>query len=389
MPMVVKKAATSRLPAAAMCVISFSVIAFAGTGSPTPDSGAVTVADFAGRKVSFNRPVKRIVMIRSRDIYEVSLLLEDELPEKLVAWGPDIQTADRDAYDKFVRRYPGLADVPVLGSIFDDAVSAEKVLALRPDLVIVETFMAERGYKSIDRMQRAGLPLLFLDFEHDPFECPQKSIELLGRVLGRERRAEEINAFVNTELDKVFSRLDKLKGEPPKVYFESGSSGPAAYGATYGYNVEKPIAWGTVMHRLRCRNIADGVAPAMGAISPEFLLMADPDVIVITGASWDRTDCVRLGYGGDADDAREKLRAFTRRPGWDGLKAVRSGRIYSIFHGLCMHTIDFAACQQLAKWFYPEDFADLNPEAALKEFHERFMPVDYSGAWMIALKEQP
>ena len=353
--------------------------------------GKITVTDMAGRVVSFHKPVQRIVLIRSRDIYEVSLLLGDEVASKIVGWGPDIQTADKDAYRKFVERYPGLAKLPVLGAIFDDAVNIEAVLALKPDLVILDTVMAERGYKSVDRMEQAGLPLLFLDLSHDPFHDPERSLLLLGKVLGKEDRAAEIVAFVNAELDRVFSRLPGITTHPPVVYLEAGSLGAKQYGSTYGFDPKQKLAsWGTFLDRLHCRNIAAGVVPSMGPISPEYLLKTNPEVIVITGANWPAlSDSMHLGYYTDAGEARDLLRAFTTRPGWDGLSAVKNHRVYSLFHGFAMHLTNFAAVQQLAKWLYPETFADLDPEGGLREFHRRFMPVSYSGVWMVSLAEGP
>ena len=47
--------------------------------------------------------------------------------------------------------------------------------------------------------------------------------------------------------------------------------------------------------------------------------------------------------------------------------------------------MSFAAAQQLAKWLYPEEFKELNPEERLHEFHLKFMPVEMSGTWMVSL----
>ena len=42
------------------------------------------------------------------------------------------------------------------------------------------------------------------------------------------------------------------------------------------------------------------------------------------------------------------------------------------------------AVQQLAKWLHPELFEDLDPNATMKELHERFLPIDYeTGYWIL------
>ena len=44
------------------------------------------------------------------------------------------------------------------------------------------------------------------------------------------------------------------------------------------------------------------------------------------------------------------------------------------------------AIQQLAKWFHPDLFADLDPDAAFRELHERFLPVPYESGYFVSLK---
>ncbi len=36
----------------------------------------------------------------------------------------------------------------------------------------------------------------------------------------------------------------------------------------------------------------------------------------------------------------------------------------------------------MAKWFYPEEFKDVDPNVALKEYHDKFMPIDYTGTFL-------
>ncbi|MCE5276932.1 MAG: ABC transporter substrate-binding protein [Planctomycetaceae bacterium] len=354
---------------------------------PSAAGPTVTLTDLAGRSVTLPARIERIVLIRSRDIYSLSMLLGDEVETKIVAWGPDVQTSDKDAYAKYLHRYPRLGQIPLLGSVFSDAVSVEAVLALKPDLVVGDVFMIERGYKCIEKLQQAAVPIVFTDQSSDPYSGPQRSIAMLGRALGKESRAREIVAFMNQELEKVLSRLGTIKPGGPSVYIESGHLGPSQYGNSYGSDSSgKSTAWGMALSRLPCRNIALGVAPAMGPISAEHLLKSDPDVIVITGANWPAAaDTMHLGYSTSPGEARKLLEGFTRRPGWEHLSAVRNRRVYTVFHGFVMHPTFYACVQQMAKWFYPQTFADLDPAASLGEFHKRFMPFECSGTWMLEL----
>ena len=46
---------------------------------------------------------------------------------------------------------------------------------------------------------------------------------------------------------------------------------------------------------------------------------------------------------------------------------------------------DAAVFEYLAKTFYPEEFKDVDPEATLKEFYDKFLPYSYGGIWFMHL----
>jgi len=97
---------------------------------------------------------------------------------------------------------------------------------------------------------------------------------------------------------------------------------------------------------------------------------------------------MRLGYIANPEESKDLLMNFTKRPGWENLNAVKNNRVYSINHGLSRDIWDFVPIQYLAKTFYPDEFKDLDPLESFKEFHKRFLPVEYSGVWMMSLKER-
>ena len=77
-----------------------------------------------------------------------------------------------------------------------------------------------------------------------------------------------------------------------------------------------------------------------------------------------------------------KVRHPSHKP---DLEAVKNGNFHVIFHQFYNSPYHFIAIQQLAKWFYPEDFEDLDPQATFAELHERFLPFGVSGTfWMSA-----
>lgn len=107
---------------------------------------------------------------------------------------------------------------------------------------------------------------------------------------------------------------------------------------------------------------------------------------MIMGSYWPKKPTsMRLGFESDEAASQQLLQAFTTREGWDKLKAVKNKQVYSAHHGLPREVYDCVVFEYLAKTYYPEEFTDIDPEATLKEFYEKFLPFSYGGTWFMHL----
>ncbi|WP_437201258.1 ABC transporter substrate-binding protein [Planctomicrobium sp. SH664] len=357
-------------------------------GKHLSDGNSRQVTDLAGRQVNVPQEVHRVVLMRGMGLYDLSALLGDETADRLVGWDSSLQSNDRDAYERFTERFPRLKEIPLLGDSLRNGVSAEAILALQPDLIIGGTYMLGQT-QALEQLERAGVPIVYLSSD-DPLRDPQASLLLLGEVFHRLERAREIVDWVNRELATVLEPMQQLTGPVCSIYVEAGNFGAEKYGNTFGSNQQQQrVHWGSLLHQLRCDNIGENVSGpfGMGVIQPEYLLTRDPEVIVITGACWTAIpESLHLGYGADRTTAVHRLSRFADRPGWSDLRAVQTGRLYGLNTRLGSHIMSFVAVQQLAQWLYPAAFPGINPQRSLQEFHERFMPIPFSGQWMVELK---
>lgn len=342
-----------------------------------------TIIDLVGYEVNITNDINRIILPRSKDIYSLMALLGDELPEKLVAWGPDLKSDDHALYDELITKYPKLKSLPVTGSIYSDSIDVEQLINLNPDLIIMDKFMIDNGYKFVDIMKRLNLPMVFLDGSSNPLEGPQKGILLLGKILGKKEKADRIIDYITFHLDSVFNIIDYSK-KGPSVYLEQGYLGPETYSDTYNSG-NGSVSWGVILKSLNVNNIADGVITGQTPISPEHILVTDPEYIVITGQGWKNPESHKLGYKVDAKISHNSLSSYKFRPGWDKLQAVRDNNIISVFHN-SSSILTFAAVQHLSKTFYPDRLIYIDPEKTLHDFFERFMPIPFKGTWVYSLK---
>jgi iron complex transport system substrate-binding protein len=127
------------------------------------------------------------------------------------------------------------------------------------------------------------------------------------------------------------------------------------------------------------------------SLSMEGVIDADPDHVIGTGANWaeakPEVSSTLLGYEGDPAVNAEKIAALAARPGFAELRAVKDGNYHSIYHQFYNSPYHFVAIQQIAKWLYPEDFENLDPQETFERLHDEFMPYEASGQfWLRADK---
>ena len=370
---------------AVICVVVVGAVLgayFIATPAPQIEQkqSEITVTDLAGRTVTIDKPVERVVITFN---FEEYLAVEGgENPfKKIVGWTRGYWEGRRQwTWEKYKKASPEIEDIPDVGYIYKGTFSAEKVISLEPDIVIMTAYDYERARDDISKLEQAGIPVVLIDYHTETLETHTKSTLMLGKVLGKEERAQEIVEFYTEQVNKVYYRMDEIEGKPkPKVYIEGGYERWRVY--------DKTTMFGAIADKLGAINIAE---EGTKTISPEQVLTANPDVIIITGAYWTKYKypTPRLGYFADAEESRELLKQIIDRPGWDALNATKNHRVYCIHHGSSRHIYDFFVDQYFAKCLYPDEFEDLDPEANWKEFHERFLPVDYSGVWMLSLEEE-
>ena len=70
-----------------------------------------------------------------------------------------------------------------------------------------------------------------------------------------------------------------------------------------------------------------------------------------------------------------------------GIQAVDNDNFHAIWHQFYNSPYYFVAVQKMAKWFHPDLFADIDPEATFKELHERFLPLDYQPGYFISISD--
>jgi iron complex transport system substrate-binding protein len=367
--------------AAALSLALFSGVANAGE--------MVKIKDITGREVSVNVPVERVILGEGRQIYFTGALDTEHPFKRIVGWRDDFQKADLDGYNIYLKKFPEMGKIPTFGGMKDGTFDIEQAVTLKPDVIIMnidaKSATEESGY--IEKLSKVGIPLVYVDFREKAMENTDPSMRLIGKLFGKEQRAEEFVQFHDAQIKRVTDKLASVKDlKKPVVFMERAG----------GYSDDCCMSFGNenfgkMVQLAGGENMAGKIIPGtFGVVNPEQIIASNPDQVIVTGANWELYvpggKWVGVGPGADKALAEKKLADLMKRPAFTDIKAVKDGNVHAIWHQFYNNPYQFVAVQQIAKWLHPELFKDLDPEATFKELHERFLPVAYESGYFVSLK---
>nr|WP_205736656.1 helical backbone metal receptor [Acidovorax cavernicola] len=232
---------------------------------------AVDVVDERGVTVSLPQPPQRIV----------SLL--PSLTEGVCALGACNRLIGVDRYSNSPAQVRAL---PQLGGGIDPNVEA--VVALKPDVVLLA-----KSSRVTQRLETLGLKVIVL--EPKSHADVRRVLGALDQVLGT-HEAPAVWRVIDAAVSAAAQSLP-ASARGLRVYFEV-NTGPYAAGDSSFI--------GETLARLGVKNIVPASLGPFPKLNPEFVVRANPDLIMVS---------VRSAMG------------LEQRPGWGSIRAVREGRV--------------------------------------------------------------
>ena len=363
--------------AAATLSLNWPTLAF----SQTP---FLQLTDLAGRSVVLTRKPQRFVVAN----YIANFLFVGgaKAVDQIVGITADGWESTRYAeYVRLTQAFAQLKNIPSIGGYHDDILNTEKILSLKPDVVILGQTQYAQNAQRLRLLEKAGIAVVVLDYHAMTLQNHVKSTQLLGKLLNREEVAQEqINRYIET-IQTIQTRIAKAdnKAKQVPVYVECGNLGVGSYGNSYN----KTVLWGGILRRLQVNNIAADMPAPYASLSREFVLAKNPGIIFIAGSIWQNAaenDQMRMGLMVPRTEALQRLSGFIRRPLWDRLQAVKNNRVYGVDHGSLRSMLDYTFSLFMAQVIYPGLFDDFDPEAEIHAFYKRYLPeVDSAGTFTL------
>lgn len=188
--------------------------------------------------------------------------------------------------DRFSNWPASVAALPKLGGL-DDA-PVERIAALKPDVVLVSS-----AARIIDRLEALGIKVVVLETRNRT--DTRDALALLGRLFAKPGAADAVWARIEREVQAAAQRVPaSIRGG--RVYFEIDST-------PYAAGPESFV--GELLASLGMRNILAPDSGPFPKVNPEFVVTAQPDVVMAS---------------------TQNLREMPSRPGWASLRALARGK---------------------------------------------------------------
>jgi len=238
----------------------------------TPAWGQTVVRDDRGIATTFNTPPQRIV----------SLL--PSLTETVCALGACSRLVGTDQWSNWPASVKAL---PKLGGL--EATQIERIVVLKPDLVL-----AAGSSRAIDRLEALGLRVLAL--EPKSLADTERVIHQVASALGDAPAGAALWAQMQARIATAAARVPPaLRGH--KVYFEVDATPYAAGEASFV---------GELLAQLGLANVVPAAMGPFPKLNPEFVVRAQPDVVMAT---------------------RDAVADMAQRPGWAGMRALQRQQV--------------------------------------------------------------
>lgn len=338
-----------------------------------PTTGSVTLTDVKGREVTIDLPISSYA-ISTMDVIDYIIPLEGENAFKmLVASGQDggggIQKYSKLYTDKVGDYTKHVGQISEHNAPFD----LEMVLAMDPDVLIVNSAMSAHKYalEIEEQLNAAGIKLVLIDVPGKSLNTSvQQTMGILGKIFQEEAKAAEVSQFMDTQYQLIAAKNLAQRTDKPTVYYEK-----SGYSEVYGSTATSKSGWGLPIAIAGGKNIADDVllnsSAASGSsntLDPEYVIQANPQFIIMSG--------VNDGWLSILKEDQTYAFDIVNRKGWSDLQAIKNNNVHEFAHASSRSIYAFYPCLKMAKLFYPTEFADVDPDAVLNEFFDRFMILD-------------
>ena len=238
-------------------------------------AAAVTVTDDRQVAVTFTQAPKRIVT------------LLPSLAETVCVLGACDRLVGTDKHANWPASVKAL---PKLGGL--DDTQLEALVRLKPDVVLLA-----KSARIIARLEALGIPVLALEPQtHADVHRVLQTVAAVLQLPNAQDQADAVWQNIQRQVSQAKSNIP-AQAINATVYLEASTGGYAAGEASF---------IGEIMRQLGLKNIVTSSMGAFPKLNPEFVVRANPQLIVL---------------------AQPMASNLSQRPGWSGIAAIKNKRV--------------------------------------------------------------
>jgi len=270
------------------------------------------------------------------------------------------KSSERNGMKAYLAAHPEFCEMPIAGET-SGRDNPERLLSLAnpPQLIIKADTGA--GFDPEELTRRTGIPVLLVPMRDITTGRKEfdEALRLIGVVLGKSERAEEVIAFFDNEIAELKTRSERAglsNDEKPLVYV-----GGVSYNGSHGFNSSEAGYSPFDLVGAKSPVAERATDPMLGnrhaMLAKEKILEWNPDILFL--------DLGTLALGQSSG-----LIELQRDPSYRTLTAVQQGHVFAL-HPKTFYNVNHDAVLVNA-WFvgktlYPEQFADIDPKVKADE----------------------
>jgi ferrichrome ABC superfamily ATP binding cassette transporter, binding protein len=304
----------------ALALFTAASLLLSACGTPAAEQSSqgsyATITDDNGRTVSFDKKPERIV------VTSASFL------EPLYAVGGEV-VGRPDSKSKIPEAAKSVTNI---GRVYQ--IDAEKVLALTPDLVILNRGMNEKLVETL-----AANHIKTLVIEMKSYEDVKREIGTFATLTGETAKGDELIRKMDADIEAVRTSIPQEKKRVAIIHSTGQGLSVQLDGSIAG-NIANILGWENTAAGMPALDKNPDAAP----YSMETLVAQNPDIIFVTSM-------------GEEAEIRASMEAmFAESPAWQSVSAVRDGRVYYLPQEMFLFSpgIEYpAAVKYMARLVYP------------------------------------
>ena len=307
----------------------------------------ITITDGLGREVTVPKSPERVVCQGAGALRYLCYLGG----QAAVVGVEDIEHRKDENRRPYAIANPWLQEMPLIGE-YRGNTDPEKIVTLNPE-VIFWTYTGSPG-DADELSAKTGIPVIALNYGNLGVykEDMDSSLRIMGEVMGKDERAEELIRFFDSAIEDLNSRTADIPEEEKKSVYVGG----IAYAGPHGFQSTEPTYPPFLF--INAKNAAAEMGTDHGDTSKEAIMKWDPEILFVDLSTYQTTPSA-------LDELKED-------PAYKDLTAVKAGEVYGVLP-YNWYTSNqgsvIAASYYVGTVIYPDRFADIDVEAKTDEIY--------------------